>query len=73
MYLRGSRISDTMEKKPGVPENANTRLDTAVMPSVNDGLPIILKSECQGVLVCGAAAGRSWIPTATVTIRTGRY
>lgn len=51
VYLRGSRISDTIEKKPGVPENANTRLETAVIPSVNDGLPTILKSECQGVSV----------------------
>lgn len=73
MYLRGSRISDTIEKKPGVPEKANTRFETAEIPSENDGLPTILKSECQGWSVCGAAAGRSSIPTAMVTIRTGRY
>jgi len=33
---------DTIEKKPGVPENANTMEDTTLMAVVKDGLPMIL-------------------------------
>ena len=57
-------------KNPGVPEKANTRLQTAVTPSVKDGWPKILTSETHGPSVIGAAAGRSRIATAMVTIMT---
>lgn len=49
VYRRGLRISDTIAKNPGVPENANVRLEIAVIPSTKEGLPMILKSEDQGV------------------------
>lgn len=45
VYWRGLRISDTIEKKPGVPEKANTRLQTAVMASAKDGFPTTFQSE----------------------------
>ena len=44
-----------MEKNPGVPENAKTMADTAVMPLVKPGVFTTLKSETQ--TPGGAAAG----------------
>ena len=61
-----------MAKRPGVPENAKASDETAVMASVKDGLPTILKFETQTVSVCGAAEGRSCTPTPIVTMRTER-
>ena len=59
-----------MEKNAGVPENAKTREETAEMALVKFGLPTVLKSETQGTISWGAVVGRSWTPTATVTIMT---
>lgn len=61
-----------MEKNPGVPEYAKIIDDTALMASAKDGLATILKSETQAVSVCGAEEGRSWTPTAMITMKTRR-
>ena len=61
-----------MEKNPGVPEYAKIMEDTALIAWANDGLATILKSEAQAVSVCGAEAGRSWTPTAIITMKTRR-
>jgi hypothetical protein len=52
-----------------VPENANTSVETAEMPSVNVGLLKSLKSDLK-TPSCGASAGRSCTPTAIVTVKT---
>lgn len=65
----GSRISDAMEKKPGVPEKAKTNEDTAAMASGQLGLFTTFQSDVQGP-VCGAAEGRSSRPTAMARVMT---
>jgi hypothetical protein len=57
-------------RSPGVPEKANRRLETAAIASAKEGLPTTFQSDTQGPSVVGAAAGRSCIPTAIVTIIT---
>ena len=42
VYRRGSRISDTIEKKPGVPAYAKIREEIAEIASVKLGLPTSL-------------------------------
>ena len=61
-----------MEKNPGVPEYAKIIEDTALIAWAKDGLATTLKSETQAVSVCGAEAGRSWTPTAMITMKTRR-
>ena len=70
VYWRGSRISETTEKKAGVPEYAKTSVETALIASAKEGFPTILKSETQTASPCGASAGRPWTPTAMVTMNT---
>lgn len=69
VYLRGSRISDTMEKKAGVPAKAKTSEEQAEIDADQPLLATILKSEMKGCPSFGAAAGRSWTPTATVSVK----
>ena len=61
-----------MEKNPGVPEYAKIIEDTALIAWAKDGLATTLKSETQAVSVCGAEEGRSWTPTAMITMKTRR-
>jgi hypothetical protein len=58
VYMRGSRISEAMEKKVGVPAYEKIMIEMADTASAKVGEPMILKSEDHGPS-WGAAAGRS--------------
>lgn len=68
-YRRGSFISETIGKKAPVPAYENTIVVTAEEASAKVGLPKSLKSDCHSPSP-GAAEGRSWTPTAIVTVKT---
>ena len=53
-----------------MPEKENKRFETAAIASAKLGLPTTFQSELQGPGVMGAEAGRSFTPTAIVTIIT---
>lgn len=69
-YWRGSRISDIMAKKNGLPVSAKTMAVTAEMASVKLGWATNCQSDLHGPGVAGADSGRPWVPTPMVIVRT---
>lgn len=57
--MRGSRISETILKKAGVPAKEKTMVETAAKASGSVGSAKRTKSDFHGPTVSGAAAGRS--------------